>query len=122
MRTASAWPVPPEETCSYEGSCWGPPVYPEVTESTPGTFSNGGAMHQKHPPAKVAMAAPGGTVGIAALGFPLPAGPVAEPLPTTSATPTATARAVMIPRRILMQILPRLERWRWPSSSRRLVL
>ena len=61
-------------------------------------------MHQKQPPAKVAMAAPGGTAGRAALGFPFPAAPfTAGPLPTTSATPTATASAVMTPRRSLIQ-------------------
>lgn len=33
-----------------------PPVYPEVVEMTPLSSSNGGSMHQKQPPAKVAFA------------------------------------------------------------------
>jgi hypothetical protein len=31
-------------------------MYPEVVEITPGSLSNGGSMHQKHPPANVAFA------------------------------------------------------------------
>jgi hypothetical protein len=32
-----------------------PPVYPDVTETTPGSLSNGASMHQKQPPANVAF-------------------------------------------------------------------
>jgi hypothetical protein len=32
-----------------------PPVYPEIVEITPSSWSKGGSMHQKQPPAKVAL-------------------------------------------------------------------
>ena len=50
------WPVVPADTCSYVGFAVRPPVYPEVVETTPSSLSNGGSMHQKQPPAKVARA------------------------------------------------------------------
>src|SRR6185503_9698671 len=38
-----------------------------MVATTPGSLSNGGSMHQKQPPAKVATLCPGGTVtGVAA--------------------------------------------------------
>src|SRR6266403_4597957 len=57
--TASTWPVPPADTCSYEGCGTCPPVYPAVVVRTPARCSNGGCMHQKQPPANVAVAAAG---------------------------------------------------------------
>jgi hypothetical protein len=39
-------------------------VYPEITFETPGSFSNGGSMHQKHPPAKVARFKPPATADL----------------------------------------------------------
>jgi hypothetical protein len=46
-------------------------MYPDVVEMTPSILSKGGSMHQKHPPAKVAVATDGAfgcpaRIGIAA--------------------------------------------------------
>src|SRR4030095_1891086 len=54
--TDSAWPVVPEDTCSYVGFLAVPPANPDVVDRTPGTVSNGASMHQKHPPANTARA------------------------------------------------------------------
>src|SRR6056297_1808270 len=58
MRTASAWPVVPAQTSSYVGFSRRPPVYPATTDATPSSFLKGGSMHQKQPPANVAVLGP----------------------------------------------------------------
>src|SRR5690606_22232909 len=55
---ASAWPVRPVVTCLYVGLATLPPVYPEITVSTPFNCWNCTSVHQKHPPAKVAVSTP----------------------------------------------------------------
>src|SRR5690606_31261935 len=55
---ASAWPVRPVVTCLYVGLATFPPVYPEITVSTPANCWNWTSVHQKHPPANVAVSTP----------------------------------------------------------------
>src|SRR5690606_24637920 len=55
---ASAWPVRPVVTCLYVGLATLPPVYPEITVSTPASCWNWASVHQKHPPANVAVSTP----------------------------------------------------------------
>src|SRR5262245_2887229 len=43
-------------------------MYPEVVDTTPGSLSKGGSMHQKQPPAKVAVASADAAVGGACAG------------------------------------------------------
>src|SRR5262249_20137684 len=44
---------------------------PTVVDTTPGSVSNGGCMHQKQPPAKVALAVPAGAGFLRAPGPPI---------------------------------------------------
>jgi len=53
---ASVCPVPPALTCSQVGLAILPAVYPDSAPSTPGSFSKSASMHQKQPPAKIAVA------------------------------------------------------------------
>jgi hypothetical protein len=64
-------------------------VYPDVTLATPSSFSNGGSMHQKHPPAKVAFANAGESARVEV---------------TPIATKMATTR-IGIPKTIVRQLL-----------------
>src|SRR5258708_1821109 len=52
--TASACPVAPDETCSYDGFSRLPPMYPEMTSVTPLRRLKIASVHQKQPPANVA--------------------------------------------------------------------
>src|SRR5688500_1944744 len=83
-------------------------MYPEVTETTPGSFSKGGSMHQKQPPAKVARAMPGrAAAGDAAGAEAFSPSPRAATRPA-SATPAAPT------------IMNRRTRSLLPSATRRI--
>jgi len=87
---ASTWPVRPELTSLYDGAVSLPPVYPDVTLATPGSFSNGGSMHQKHPPANVAFASVGESARVEVT-------PIATKMATTKiGTPNTIVRQLFI--------------------------
>ena len=94
------------ETSSYVGFRLLPPLYPEIVETTPGSLSYGGSMHQKHPPANVAFASAGDPGGGGAV-------PCAAAAPgAASAAARARARAAGVKREIHPIVIPPV-RFEW---------